>query len=278
MKITFNALAEPVKYGFTANCTCGGDIGLLRRFFSKKAEREARYGITGGMSVSVTLETYYPRRTYRQLRTVWKLVTVIFEGLEGRKPDEGEKYGLYLDLLEVYGEKTASRITGKLRPRHISEADTREAAKFIEGLLYHLSEYADLPADLQADVRKTLFTWEAWRGGLPDDPLDDVKGEAEWREKHVYSEASGLGGNIELAHIVSRARAPAYADAPWNWLALTAEEHRRQHQRGWQEFLREHPHLRGRVGRAISRAYKLEELKNGTREGFGKKSNRREGG
>jgi hypothetical protein len=260
----FTGRAVPSHACVLTECGTAADKKLVDRFLAKKNEQEQRHGRE--LYINITFELPSPRRTYKQLRTVWKLVTVIFEAMEGRKPDESEKYQLYLDLLDVYGEKAPSKITGKMRPRHLSESNNRDAAKFIEGLMYHLAEYADLSLDLQADVRETLFMWEAWRGGLIDDPLDEGIGESEWRRTHNYSEASGRGGNIELAHIVSRARAPAYAHEPWNWLALTAEEHRMQHQGGWREFLQVYPHLRGRVARAISRAYKLggeEEVENG---------------
>jgi hypothetical protein len=236
------------------------DIRLLDVFLEKKAVFEQKKGRR--LPVNITIDLPYQKKTYSQLKTIWLLITLIFQSMEGRKPTEKEKYRLYLDLLEEYGVKEPGPITGRLIPRRVSEADTREAAVFIEGLLCHLAQEVSLPLELQADVRCTLYRWQAWRGTLPDDPLDEVT-EKEWRDTHVYSEASGLGGIIELAHIVSRKRAPACKDAPWNWIALTAEEHRDQHQHGWNEFLQKYPHLRGRVERALKRAYKLEELNNG---------------
>jgi hypothetical protein len=171
------------------------------------------------------------------------LVTAIFESLEGRLPDEEEKYGLYLDLLELYADKKPSRFGG-IRPVHISESNSMEGARFIDGLLFHLSTMCDLTMDTQSSVIDIMCQWEEWRGGLEIDPIDysdlactQLLTEAEWREKHQVSEASGKGGNIVRAHIVSRGADHQDIEKSWNWLALLDEEHKFQHQKGWDEFL-----------------------------------------
>jgi hypothetical protein len=114
-------------------------------------------------------------------------------------------------------------------------------------------------------VQEVLEEWEAWRGGLETDCTDYTDreqtrtlAEEEWRAKRVYSEASGRGGPIERAHIVSRGADAADIEMSWNWIALTPDEHVDQHRRGWDEFLRIYPHLRGRVERARRLAGKLE--------------------
>jgi hypothetical protein len=104
--------------------------------------------------------------------------------------------------------------------------------------------------------------WLEWRGGLDRDPLDYQDDELmpleEWRKRHPYSEASGRGGQIVRAHIVSRgADHPDIAKA-WNWIALLWDEHQQQHNIGWDAFLQIYPHLRGRVDRARRLAGKLD--------------------
>jgi hypothetical protein len=231
------------------------DEQLVLQLFSKKDEWEKRNGREFFLQAALTLKTQ--ERTYKQNRTVWKLVTVIFESMEGRKPTEEEKHDLYLDLLEVYADKKPNRLGGGLRPVHISEANSVEGARFVDGLLHHLSSVCELDYDAQSAVIDVLQEWAAWRGGLAVDPCDFSDAECRclltegrWRELHIYSEASGRGGDIERAHIVSRGADGADIEMAWNWLALTGEEHRLQHQRGWDYFLRVYPHLRGRVERA----------------------------
>jgi hypothetical protein len=82
--------------------------------------------------------------------------------------------------------------------------------------------------------------------------------ELEWRRKHVYSMASGRGGIIVRAHIVSRGADAADIEKSWNWMALLPEEHEQQHRIGWDNFLQIYPHLRGRVDRARELAGKME--------------------
>ena len=243
--------------------TCKKDHDLLEKLFSTKKEREERN--RREFFLAVTLDLPLQRRTFKQNSSVWKLITAIFESMERRLPDEEEKYNLYLDLLEVYAGRVPNKLNGGTRAVHISESNSWDGARFIDGLLYHLATECELSYGTQTTVQEVLQEWEAWRGGLEADYTDyadreqtKMITEAEWREKHVYSEASGRGGQIVRAHIVSRGADAADIEMPWNWIALTPEEHADQHQRGWDEFLQIYPHLRGRVARARRLAGKLE--------------------
>ena len=243
--------------------TCPKDNHLVLDFFRAKKEREERN--QKEFFVQAVLDLPRRKRTFKQNAAVWKLVTVIFESMEGRLPAEEEKYGLYLDLLDAYPDKVPNRIRGGLRPIHISEANSLEGSKFIDGLLSHLAAECGLKPDLQAAVQEVLQDWKNWRGGQEKDHADYADREQsvmlteeEWREKHVYSEVSGRGGIIQRAHIVSRGSYAAGIEASWNWIAMTPEEHEQQHRRGWDDFLGIYPHLRGRVERARNLAGKLE--------------------
>ncbi|MCL2556894.1 MAG: hypothetical protein FWE09_00285 [Treponema sp.] len=248
--------------GAELRATCPKDADLLRRFFEKKDEWEKRNGRE--FAAQATLELPYQRRTFRQNSTVWKLVTAIFENMEGRLPDEEEKYGLYLDLLEAYADRTPNRISGGTRPAHISESNSAEGSRLIDGLLSHLAQECGLSLDAQATAQEVLQEWAAWRGSLEADPCDyaDAKGEellteAQWREARHYSEASGRGGGVALHHIVPRGRNKAAEGMAWNWLALTSEEHEELHGSGDERFLERYPHLRGRFERAKRLAARL---------------------
>lgn len=201
-------------------------------------------------------------RTYDQLKTVWALVGIIFESTEGRKGMAEELYALYLDLLEIYAEKVPNRFNNALRPVHVSRedpaCDVSSVAYFIEGLMLHLSQECKLPIDAQTEVRGLLTVWSAWRGRLENDPLDECRDLETWRRRHPYSEASGKSGAIERAHIVSRGADAVDIEEPWNWIALTHDEHIGiQHALGWEELLNRFPHLAGRVGRARNQAHKM---------------------
>lgn len=228
------------------------DLQLIYKLFNGKKSREERS--KQEILLKCDIDAQFQHRSYKQLNSVWKLITVIFESMENRKPTESERYDLYLDLLEEYADKTPSRFKkDSLRPVHISESNTVAAARFIDGLLYHLATQCELNYDLQADVRKVLYEWEIWRGKQEHDFKDDMT-VSEWRERAVYSEASGLGGNVDCHHIVSRGAAPQFADCAWNVLALTRQEHEFFHAHGWEAFLTKYPHLRGKVERAFEKA------------------------
>jgi hypothetical protein len=243
--------------------TCKKDNDLVLQFFRTKTEREQRN--QKEFFVQAVLDIPHQKRTFRQNAAVWKLVTVLFESMEGRLPDEEEKYELYLDLLDAYADKVPNRITGGLRPIHISEANSLEGSKFIDGLLSHLAVECSLSYEAQTTVQEVLQAWENWRGGLEQDYTDytdreqtKMLTEGEWRKKHVYSEASGRGGSIVRAHIVSRGSDAPDIEMSWNWMALLPEEHEQQHRLDWDKFLDIYPHLRGRVERARKLAGKLE--------------------
>lgn len=204
--------------------------------------------------------TLKEHRTYDQLNTVWKLVEVIFQSQEGRKPTKEEKETLYEDLKAEYADKRASTVNPNvLVPVGMSKADTVSAARFIQNLLNVLADMCDLDNELGTSVRAILTEWSNWRGSLEVDPLDNCT-ESEWYEMHRVSEASGLGGIIDKCHIVSRGADESSIDCPWNWVALTREEHREQHQKGWVFFLNKYPHLKNRVERARKIAGKLERI------------------
>lgn len=228
------------------------DLQLIYKLFNGKKSREERS--KSEILLKCDIDAQFQHRSYKQLNSVWKLITVIFESMEGRKPTESERYDLYLDLLEEYADKTPSRFRkDTLRAVHISESNTVAAARFIDGLLYHLATQCELNYDLQADVRKVLYEWEIWRGKQKYDFKDDMT-VSEWRERAVYSEASGLGGSVDCHHIVSRGAAPQFANCAWNVLALTREEHEFFHAHGWNAFFEKYPHLRGKVERAFEKA------------------------
>jgi hypothetical protein len=245
--------------------TCKADYNLVLSLFKKKAEWEKRNEKEYFLNVRFGL--HYQIRTYKQNAAVWELVTAIFQSQseEGRKPTEEEKYGLYLDLLEVYADKVPNKLTGGLRPVHISESNSIEGARLIDGLLYHLATECDLEYGTQVTVQSVLQEWEEWRGSLEVDPIDykdidctDLMPESEWRKKHPYSEASGKGGSIDRSHIVSRGADVPDIEKAWNWVALLHDEHMEQHRIGWDQFLQIYPHLRGRVDRARKLAGKQE--------------------
>lgn len=238
------------------------DLITLRKLFKSKSEREQR--TEKEILLECEIDAAFQKRTFRQLRAVFKLVTVIFQSdsENHRKPTEEEKYSLYLDLLGLYADKIPNRYTGELRSIHISEANTMAGSHLIDGLLFHVTTMCNLPNDLQATVRSVLYEWEIWRGKQEHDVNDD-RTISEMRQYLVYSEASGRTP-VHFHHIVSRGACPAAIDKAWNILALTPDEHNFFHQqcKTWDEFLDVYPHLRGRVEMAYRKCNELVQRNN----------------
>ena len=233
------------------------DLITLRKLFKSKSEREQR--TEKEVLLKCEIDAAFQHRTFKQLRAVFMLVTVIFQSdsENHRLPTEEEKYALYLDLLELYADKVPNRYTGQLRSIHISEANTLAGSHFIDGLMYHLTTMCRLPDDLQATVRSVLYEWEIWRGKQEHD-INDDRTISEMREYLVYSEASGRTP-VHFHHIVSRGACPSAIEKAWNILALTPDEHNFFHQqcKNWDEFFEVYPHLRGRVELAYRKCNEL---------------------
>ncbi|WP_461246536.1 hypothetical protein [Treponema sp. R6D11] len=239
------------------------DLESVLAFFKTKAKREEYNNKEYFVQTFLTLPQQH--RTHKQLKSVFALVTAIFESMEGRTPLDDEKTKLYYDLLDLYADKVPNRFNKELRPVHISEANSIQGSRFIDGLLQHLATECELDYGTMATVQSVLEDWEDWKGRQEYDPSDyrDVNCQEmlthdEWIKTHPYSEASGRSGRIVRAHIVSRGSDAADIEKSWNWLALLWDEHEKQHRIGWDAFLQIYPHLKGRVDRARTLAGKLE--------------------
>lgn len=231
------------------------DFFNVKNLFESKNSREIKS--QKEILLKCEIDAAFQHRTFKQLSAVWKLVEVIFESENGRRPVEDEKYELYLDLLELYADKIPNRYNKELRSIHISESNTVAAAHFIDGLLFHLATMCKLDNDLQCTVRKVLYDWEIWRGTQKHDINDDRSIE-EMRKYLVYSEASGRTP-VHFHHIVSRGACPQAIDKAWNIMALTPEEHAFFHEqcKSWNDFLEVYPHLRGKVEKAQEKCAEL---------------------
>lgn len=231
------------------------DLIPIRKLFKSKSEREERSGKE--ILLQCTIDAPFQKRSIKELNTAWKLISIIFESQFGRRGTDSELYQLYEDLLPEYAEKVPCLLyPDRLRPVRLSEANTVQAATFIDGLICHLCESCDLKQDLQADVRSVIYEFETWRGNQKED-FTAFMSESEWRRRALYSEASGIGQNIELHHMMTRGAHSNLIDDPENWLALTIDEHREYHDKGEEEFLKKYPHLKGRFERIHEKAAKI---------------------
>ncbi len=214
--------------------------------------------------LSVTVRKSRSSKTYQQIKTAWALIDILFQSMYFRRPTEAERKQLYQELLSEYSERRESLLhKGQTVAVSFSEMTSRQMSVFIQNLINLLSDCCDLQQDEQSDVKILFEEWQMYMSSLEDDPRDyDENGNMlsldEWRAKNSVSFASGLGGDLDLAHIVSRGADEIHKDCCWNTMMLTHEEHMMQHKIGWVEFLKIYPHLAGRVARARRIAHKLE--------------------
>ena len=146
------------------------DLIPIRKVFKSKKDREERSGLE--ILLRCEIDAPLQKRSIKELNTAWKLISIIFESMEGRRGTDEELYSLYEDLLTEYAEKTPCTLyPNRLRPVRLSEANTVQAATFIDGLIYHLCMLCDLKQDLQADVRMVIYEFEEWRGKQKEDFL-----------------------------------------------------------------------------------------------------------
>lgn len=217
--------------------------------------------------VNITLKNDKGTKTYDQLKTAWALIGLTFQAIHYRKPNSSERRAFGNELVQELGDKIPSLLhEGEETSVSMSEMSKKQMSNFIRNLVYNLAENCDFGDDLlknaEISVKNIFLEWQTHKSTLDKDPDDyDDNGELlsmdEWRERHKISFASGVGGPLELAHIVSKGADEMHRDCCWNALMLTPAEHRMQHQKGWNEFLKIYPHLRGRVERARRIAGKL---------------------
>lgn len=217
--------------------------------------------------VDLTLKNDKGTKTYDQLKTAWALIDLTFQAIHYRKPNSAERRQFGSELVKDFGDKIPSLLhDGEEVSVSMSEMSKKQMANLIRNLMYNLAENCDFGDDLlrgaELNVKNIFLEWQTHKSTLDKDPDDyDEEGELlsieEWRQRHPISFASGVGGPLELAHIVSKGADEIHRECCWNALMLTPEEHRMQHQKGWNEFLKIYPHLRGRVERARRIAGKL---------------------
>lgn len=235
--------------------TKDNDNELLTKIFNSKKQRENRSG--SEILLNVTLDAPFQKRSIKENNLAWVLISIIFESMEGRKGTSEELHCLYSDLLEEYAMRRPSRLNPNiLKPIDLKEADTVQAAYFIDGLFFHLTQVSDLTLDQQQDAVSQLRLWQQWRGEQPQD-FTSIMTEEQWRQRAKYSEVSGLTQNLDLHHIITRGSHPEFANYPENWICLTREEHQEFHDIGEAKFIQKYPHIAGRIQKAHE---KLNEL------------------
>lgn len=211
----------------------------------------------------VTVEVHGSRgnKTYDQVKTVFALCSLLYQVNYGKKPNDEQRRQMYESLLWDFADKEPDiRHPERLVPIHLSRMSVTQASRFINDIFNLIIENCDLD-DIQMTQVKELFeTFKEHSSHGRYNPCDFNKdGQLytveEWCKVNNVSMASGVGGDLEIAHIISKGAREDLRDCVWNFLRLTHEEHIGiQHQKGWQAFLEMFPHLKPRVKKAYDLA------------------------
>lgn len=205
------------------------------------------------IAFNVTLERWYKRKTYDQVKLIWALLSIL-SWVEFQ--EFGHETTLYADMLDAAGPGEVSPLSGVRRPtKTLSGMNTKEAAVCANWLFDHLLEAGEMVPD-PASIKKWWREWAAFRFAKHDPLIEAFKDVDEYRHKVRYCEAcmkfldpEADGYDGQMAHIVTKG-----SGGPmdlWNMLHLCHVHHIMvQHAKGWLALLADFPHLWPKVQRA----------------------------
>lgn len=220
----------------------------------------------GNKFVTVTINCARGNKTYDQVKTVFALISILYQcNNEGRRPTSEQLQKYYESLLWDFADKEPDPLhPERLVPIHLSAMNKTQAAQFINNLIALIIDYCDLDDRQQIEVKEIFQEFKKHTSVGEGNPCDyDSEGNLlsmdEWCERNNVSMGSGINdGTLEIAHIITRKKRPELADCVWNCLRLTHYEHIEiQHRKGWAELLSIYPHLTPRVKAAYDKAGEL---------------------
>ena len=238
-----------------------GSYLLLPATPAEKNTLDVFCGSVGSKYVTVTLNCARGNKTYDQVKTVFALVSLLFQSNYDRKPSKDDSQKMYESLLWDYADREPDLLhPDREVPVHLSRMSKSQASQFINSLFALVIENCDLDASQQADMKSLFQDFKKNTSVGEGNPCDySSSGELfdidKWCEVNNVSMASGVNdGTLEVAHIVSKGSHPEYRNCVWNFLRLTHYEHIEiQHRKGWNEFLSVFPHLIPRVKNAFDK-------------------------
>lgn len=201
-------------------------------------------------NIDVELIIKGKHRTLSQNSLYWALINVLAMEVYH---EQGWEEEIHEAILSQYAPKIKERLYGKEVSKRSKDMDTSEFTRLIEGVFYEINQIGvelTEPADLQQywnDYSKIRFSNGKDYGYREGESLQDYRYRVNYCEAcRKYLRAGSDHYDGEIAHIVSRGASGE--DETWNVLHLCHEHHIAvQHQKGWNEFLRQFPHLTEKV-------------------------------
>jgi hypothetical protein len=219
---------------------------------------------------SITITPHRERRSLSQNDTLRGLERFIYWAENGVQATEEEMYYIHEALVEKYSVPVTNPINGKTEQKRTSDPTmtTSEMARIIEGAINELSSM-DIPDEIlesaEEEIGNLFKNWYKW--------IDSEEGQAylkrfpikTWEEycaRHPVCEFCGVGGSnadpLERIHIITKGAREDLYKKPWNWIRGHHRHHVWMHNKGWEEVLKEYPHMRKKVEQAFKNAMEEE--------------------
>lgn len=216
--------------------------------------------------VRVVLSETKANKSYDQVRTIWGLISIIYEIEHGSKPTTEQAALTYAHFINLYAPTQEDPMNPDAKiPVTLSKMSKYEATVFVNCLMKEAMQRMGISPDksLIVDVEELFTEFIEWRSKQKTDPIDvDENGNwltiDEWCKRNSASMASGSTEELEVCHIITKSKRPDLRYCVWNLLRMTHYEHIEiQHRFGWERLLSIYPHLTARVKAAYDRAGEL---------------------
>lgn len=200
----------------------------------------------------------------KQMNTIKLLEKYVCWIMLGEPPEPSDVQYIHEAFKETIGpkiglNKMADKIGRADVCKSLSSFTSEESSLFIQGI-WKMIMTLEVPSNveklIQNDVIKLLRNWSEIIGALKH--LDHLTIQ-EYKDLHPYSQVSGIGHAVDPMHIVSKGANEEAYQYSWNIIMGTREEHSKQHNIGWEAFIKLHPHLKTKYDRAYRMVAKLNE-------------------
>ena len=213
-------------------------------------------------AADIAMETWYKRRTPKQLATLKALEALLFYANHKVYPPSSELlYGYHQVILDMTGIMREDPTSGHVVRVTTSSplCTTADMNRFI-ATAFQLILDADVPESWIEPATslsaKGLYRQWYLRMWHTPDVLEGVKTWDDYLRLFPYDEFNVVArteagtGRTQKIHIISRGANTAAIDEPWNWIHGATSIHHRIHKEGWKNVLREYPHMVSKVNLA----------------------------
>lgn len=214
-------------------------------------------------SADVHMETWYKRRTIKQLATLKAIESLLYWSHNNMFPPRStDLAGYHQSIMELAGIRELDPSCGKavLLTTSNPRCTTEHMNRFIE-IAVTLAIESDLPPNMIEPATEMDFItlYREWYKARTATADCDGLTKDEYKKRFPYDEFNCIAEteDLQIMHIVSKGAGADVIDESWNWIRGPSYLHIQiQHQHGWEPILQEFPHIIPKVERAREMAKK----------------------